>query len=88
MPSRASSIPPIRSSNGSTNLSIPSFSSFFVTSPMSIPASASRFRSSDGSWSAVLPLTSSSSAQASSVFIGIVLTVSGPTSESTYLVSG
>ena len=70
------------------NFSIPSRSSFAVTSAMSIPAPASRSRSWLGSWSAVGPVTSSPSAQASSVGIGIVFTVSGPTSESTYLVSG
>ena len=40
IPSRASSMPPIRSSNGSTNFSIPSRSSVFVTSPMSMPAAS------------------------------------------------
>ena len=88
IPSRASSIPPIRASKGSTNFSMPSRSSVFVTSPMSMPAASRRSRSAVGSWSAVAPLTSSSSAQAIRVGIGIVFTVSGATSESTYLVSG
>ena len=46
------------------------------------------WRSAPGSWSAVAPRTSAFSAAASSVGIGIVFTVSGATSSSTYLVSG
>jgi hypothetical protein len=87
-PSRVSSTPAISSSKGSTNFSMPSRSSFFVTSPMSMPAPASASRSGVGSWSAVAPVTSSCSSHASRVGIGIVFTVCGATSESTYLVSG
>src|ERR671914_396459 len=63
-PSRVSSTPATSLSNGSMNLSIASRSSVFVTSPMSMPASASAASSAPGSWSAVGPVTSSSSAQA------------------------
>ena len=73
---------------GTTNASTPSSSSLSVTSLMSIPASASACRSALGSWSAVGPLTSARSPAASSVAIGIVLTVSGAISPSTYIVSG
>jgi hypothetical protein len=72
---------------GSTNLSTPSESSFAVTSSRSMPASASARRSGSGSISTVLPSMFAWSAAASSVAIGIVLTVSGPTSPSTYIVS-
>jgi hypothetical protein len=75
-------------SNGSTNFAMPSRSSLAVTSRMSMPASARAASSALGSWSAVGPVTSSCSSQASSVGAGIVLTVCGPTSESTYFVSG
>ena len=87
MPSRVSSTPAISLSKGSMNLSIPSRSSLSVTSCMSMPASASAASSALGSWSAVAPLTSSCSSQASSVGIGIVFTVWGATSVATYLVS-
>lgn len=53
-----------------------------------MPASASASSSAEGSWSAVGPVTSSPDAQASRVGIGIVFTVCGATSVSTYLVSG
>ena len=57
---------------------------------MSMPASASFFisrsTSSEGT-SAVAPVTSSFSLAASMVGIGIVLTVSGATSSSTYMTS-
>ncbi len=86
-PSRTDSIPATSLSKGSTNLAIPSRSSLSVTSFMSMPALRSAVRSSTGSWSAVAPLTSDFSAAASSVGIGIVLTVSGATRSSTYLVS-
>ena len=88
IPSRVSSTPAISLSNGSTNLAMPSRSSFAVTSAMSMPALASASSSALGSWSAVAPVTSSCSSQVSSVGIGIVLTVCGATRESTYLVSG
>ena len=86
--SRTCSTPSISESNDLTNASIPSVRSFFVTSVMSIPAASSAARSSLGSWSAVAPLISARSAAASSVGIGIVLTVCGATSSSTYFVSG
>ena len=67
---------------------MPSASSFAVTSSRSMPASASARRSGSGSISTVSPSMFAWSAAASSVAIGIVLTVSGPTSPSTYIVSG
>ena len=57
---------------------------------MSMPASASApiaRSTSSGAASAVGPVTSSFSVQARSVGIGIVFTVSGATSPSTYIVS-
>src|SRR5680860_1086939 len=46
------STPAINWSKGSTNFAMPSSSSFLVTSPMSIPASARALSALDGSWSA------------------------------------
>ena len=86
--SRPDSTPARSFSNGVTNAAMPSRSSLSVTSVRSIPASASFFRSSEGSISAVTPENSDFSAAASRVCIGIVLTVCGATSVSTYLVSG
>ncbi len=86
--SRIDSTPAISLSNGSTNFSIPSRSSVSVTSVMSMPASASASSTGAGSRSAEPGSSSERSATASSVSIGIVLTVSGATSPSTYLVSG
>ena len=88
MPSRVASTPATSLSKGSTNFAIPSRSSLSVTSFMSMPAPWRAVRSSTGSWSAVFPFTSAHSAAASSVGIGIVFTVSGATSSSTYFVSG
>jgi hypothetical protein len=85
--SRRSSTPSINPSIASSNSPMPSTSSVWVTSVRSIPASASAASSRDGSWSAVGPVISDFSAAASSVGIGIVFTVSGATSSSTYLVS-
>ena len=73
---------------GVTNLAMPSTSSVSVTSSMSMPASASLRRSSTGSVSAVAPRISPWSPTASIVSTGMVLTVSGATSSSTYIVSG
>ena len=86
--SRRSSTPSISPSIATWNSLIPSSSSLAVTSARSISASARAFSSADGSWSAVAPVTSERSAAANSVCIGIVLTVSGATRSSTYLVSG
>ena len=54
---------------------------------MSMPAAASAASSAVGSRRALSGSISPRSATASSVFSGIVLTVSGPTSSSTYIVS-
>jgi len=70
------------------NASMPSRSSWSVTSSMSIPAAASASRSAAGSSAAVAPVTPPSALAASSVAIGIVLTVCGPTSPHTYSVDG
>ncbi len=86
----ASRLEPMPSSSlsiGSTNLSTPSRSSWSVTSTMSMPASASAFSTGVGSSPAVAPLISAWSPVASRVAIGMVLTVLGPTSSSTYITS-
>ena len=88
MASRFSSIPASSFSIGVTNLSTPSRSSLAVTSSRSIPASSSARRSSVGSCAPLPGWTSACSAAAVSVAIGIVLTVCGATSWSTYIVSG
>ena len=82
------STPAISWSKGVTKAAMPSSSSFLVTSPMSMPASARAASVSDGSSSAVVPATSAFSAAASRVAMGIVFTVWGATRPSTYLVSG
>ena len=80
MPSRASSIPGDQVVERLHELVDPVVQQLLRDVAHVDPGVGEPFSSSDGSWSAVLPVTSSSSAQASSVFIGIVLTVSGPTS--------
>ena len=86
--SRCCSTPSMSWFIATTNCSMPASRRTRVTSAMSMPASASFCRSSAGSWSAVGPVISAFSAAASSVAIGIVLTVSGATRSSTYMVSG
>jgi hypothetical protein len=89
--SRCDSTPAISFSIASSNSLTPSVSSLSVTSFMSMPASASAWSSACASsalTSAEFSLTSPWSANASSVGIGIVLTVSGAISSSTYIVSG
>ena len=88
--SRLLSTPASSLSSADTKRSTPSRSSLSVTSSMSMPASASAFiarSTSSGGASAVAPVTSSFSAHANSVGIGMVFTVSGATSSSTYMVS-
>ena len=88
--SRLLSTPARSLSSAVTNRSTPSRRSLSVTSSMSIPASASAFiarSTSSGAASPVAPVTSSFSAHVRSVGIGMVLTVSGATRPSTYIVS-
>ena len=85
--SRLAPMPSSSFSIGSTNLSTPSRRSWSVTSTMSMPASASAFRTGAGSSRAVAPRISAWSPVASRVAIGMVLTVLGPTSSSTYITS-
>ena len=88
IPSRVDSMLSTSESYGTMNLSIPSRRRVSVTSDMSIPASARAWSSAVGSSWAVPGVTSSCSAHACSVGMGIVLTVSLPTRVSTYFVSG
>ena len=84
---RALSIPASSFFIGVTKASIPCCRSVVVTSDMSMPASASALSSAPGSRSALPGSMWPRSATARSVFIGIVLTVSGATRLSTYIVS-
>ena len=84
------SMPPSSFFIATENWSTPSLRSLAVTSAISMPASASAVSSrctSAGSASAVAPRISPCSAKAKRVGIGIVFTVSGATSPSTYIVS-
>ena len=88
IPSRVSSMPAISLSNGSTNLSIPSLQQL-LGHVVHVDAGVGQggqlcARILVGRGAVDLDCSS----QASSVAIGIVLTVCGATSESTYLVSG
>ena len=86
---RALSIPASSLSIGVTKAAIPCSSSVAVTSSMSMPACRQRLERRAGSSRALSgSMIVPRSATASSVFIGIVLTVSGATSPSTYFVSG
>ena len=85
---RVLSIPASSLSIGATNAAMPCSSRVAVTSSMSMPAAARAASAGAGSSCAVPGTIVPRSATASSVFSGIVLTVSGATSPSTYIVSG
>ena len=86
--SRLASMPASSLFIGTTNASMPSRSSWSVTSSRSMPARGERGEVGRRVLAAVAPVTSLAPAAACSVGSGIVFTVSGPTSPSTYSVSG